>query len=113
MKTINTLITLIFITLLFSCSKDESKTVECDGSNLTYDSGIATIINTSCNSSGCHGANSSNGVFTSFAGLAGAIKNGSFNNRVINKQDMPKGSSLSQTQLNQIKCWIDNGYPEK
>lgn len=113
MKTQKNLVFLLSVLMLIGCSKDETKTAECDNSNLTYNSGISTIINNNCNTSGCHGAGSSNGVFTSYSGLTSVIGNGKFNDRVINKQDMPQGSSLNQTQLNQLKCWVDNNYPEK
>ena len=112
MKISKTILSLTILTVMNSCSKDDTRTAKCDGSNLTYISGVSTIINTNCNSSSCHGAGSSNGVFTSYAGLSGAISNGSFNSRVIDKQDMPQGSELSQPQLNQLQCWVDNGYPE-
>jgi hypothetical protein len=100
--------------LCFSaCSKDDVASVACDGSNLTYNSGVSSIINSNCNASGCHNSGSSNGSFTSFSGLQGVIGNGTFNSRVLSKQDMPQGSAtLSQSQLNSLKCWVDNGFPE-
>ena len=101
---------------LFGCSKDDEKetlTVACDGSNLVYNSGISAIINSNCNASGCHNSGSSHGDFTTYSGLQGFTTNGSFNNRVINLQDMPQGSAtLTQSQLNKLKCWVDNGFPE-
>lgn len=101
----------VFFFCLFSCSKDD-EAIECDGSNLTYNSGISSIINSNCNASGCHGNASSNGDFTSYANLQGVINNGRFNNRVLITKDMPQGSSLTDGQLSQIKCWADNGFPE-
>jgi hypothetical protein len=107
---------LLFITLVFcffACSKDDVNSVECDGSNLTYNSGVSSIINSNCNASGCHNSGSPNGNFTSFSGLQGVIGNGTFNSRVLTKQDMPQGSAtLTQSQLNKLKCWVDNGFPE-
>lgn len=106
---------LLFTTIfLIGCSKgDEKITPVCDGSNLTYSSGISAIINSNCNNSGCHNSGSSNGDYTSYVGLKGTLTNGNFNSRVLNRQDMPKGSAtLSETQLNQLKCWVNNGYPE-
>lgn len=100
---------------IFSCSKDEEEVVPvvCDGSNLTYNSGISAIINSNCNASNCHGNNSSHGSYTSFAELQTVMNNGKFNSRVLITQDMPQGSAtLTQSQLNKLKCWVDNGFPE-
>ena len=97
------------------CSKDEKKVVgiSCDGSNLTYNSGISAIINANCNNSNCHNSNSPHGDFTTFAGMQGVISNGTFNNSVLVKQDMPQGAAtLTPSQLNKLKCWVDNGFPE-
>lgn len=109
---------LLFISFLivafFSCKKDDKITgIACDGSNLTYNTGISAIINANCNNSNCHNSGSSNGSFTSYAGLQGVIGNGKFNNRVLVSQDMPKGSAtLTKNQLNKLKCWVNNGFPE-
>jgi len=101
------------VILFFSCSKEEKKTsIACDGSNLTYNTGVSSIINNSCNSSNCHGSGSSHGSFTTYSGLQTVISSGSFNSSVLTNQNMPKGSSLTQNQLNELKCWVDNGYPE-
>lgn len=96
-----------------SCSKEEKKeNISCDGSNLTYNSGVSSIINSNCTTSGCHGSGSSNGNYTTYSGLKSIINNGQFNKSVLVNQNMPKGSSLSESELNKLKCWVDNGYPE-
>ena len=105
---------ILFILFSLSCSKDKNKVtgIACDGSNLAYNTGISAIINASCNASNCHGSGSSHGSFTSYAGLKPFLTNGSFNNSVLNNQNMPKGADLTKSQLDKIKCWVDNGYPE-
>jgi hypothetical protein len=114
MNLFKALLVLFSFLLFFSCSKDDEKiTPVCDGSNLTYNSGIAAIINANCTASNCHNSGSANGSWTSYAGMQGVISSGAFNSRVLSLQDMPRGSAtLSQGQLNQLKCWVDNGYPE-
>ncbi|MCB0400608.1 MAG: hypothetical protein KDD41_00845 [Flavobacteriales bacterium] len=106
---------LILSLFFLACSKEENKTtgITCDGSNLTYNSGIASIINSNCTSSNCHGNNSSVGDFTSYNGLKTVINNGQFNSTVLVSKSMPRGSKLSDSQLSKLKCWVDNGYPEK
>ncbi len=101
--------------VFFACSKDDDEvtTTTCDGSNLTYNSGVSAIINSNCNASGCHNSGSQHGDFTTYSGLQGVTTNGAFNSRVIVLQDMPQGSAvLTQSQLNKLKCWVDNGFPE-
>ncbi|MBL0316874.1 MAG: hypothetical protein IPP69_14355 [Flavobacteriales bacterium] len=101
------------MSILISCKKESSKkTPTCDGSHPTYNSAIKSIINGNCNSSGCHNAGSSNGDFTSYSGLAPYLNNGSFKREVLTNQTMPENGSLSQTQLNSIQCWVNDGYPE-
>ena len=114
MNFINPLLFTCFFVFLSACSKDDEKlTPVCDGSNLTYNTGISAIINANCTASNCHNFGSSNGSFTSYSGMLGVIGNGAFNNRVLSVQDMPRGSAtLTQGQLNQLKCWVDNGFPE-
>ena len=107
-----TLLAVLAIILLVSCKKDNPKTPFCDGSNQTYNSYIRSIFNSNCNSSGCHGSGSGDGDFTTYSGLENVLNNGSFESEVLKNQTMPEGSSLSESQLNKIQCWADNGFPE-
>ena len=101
---------LVFI-VLQSC-KDKKLEPTCNGGTPTYDNGISEIINAECTNSLCHGPGSSQATFTSYAGLSLAISNGNFNKKVLVDQTMPRNSFLTQDQLDLIKCWVDNGYPE-
>lgn len=108
-----TILMMLLSVSIFGCSKEDKKmSVTCDGSNLAYNTGISSIINANCNNSSCHGSNSPHGSFTTYSGLQGVISNGAFNSQVIVNQTMPQGSSLTQSELNKLKCWVDNGYPE-
>jgi len=103
----------LIVCVLISCKKDSNKkTPTCDGSHPTYNATIKTIINGNCNSSGCHNAGSSRGDFTTYSGLSPYLTNGSFKREVLTNQTMPENSSLSQSQLNTIQCWVNDGYPE-
>ena len=114
MNSLRFLFFILVAILCFSCSKDDKVTdVACDGSNLSYNTGVSDIINSNCNASGCHNSGSPHGSFTSFSGLQGVVNNGTFNQRVLVNQDMPEGSAtLTESQLNKLKCWVDNGFPE-
>lgn len=97
----------------FSCKKDKNKlTPTCDGSHPTYNSAIRSIINSNCTSSGCHNSGSSRGDFTTYSGIAPYLNNGSFKREVLTDQTMPKRDNLSQSELNSIQCWVNDGYPE-
>ena len=91
-----------------ACEKeDDSKlTPACDGSHPTYNATIKAIIDVRCGTANCH----SN--YTSYNGLSEIIQNGSFKREVLINQSMPQGSSLTQTQINTIQCWVNDGYPE-
>ncbi len=96
-----------------SCKKDKLLVPVCeDNSTPTYDDNIKTLINTSCAKSGCHGSGSSNGDYTSYAGISSDLTNGRFENRVLKDQTMPKGSTLSQGEINQFQCWLENNFAE-
>jgi hypothetical protein len=102
------LICLLILGLLFSCRK-----VKCDGSDPSYTADTKSIIDSNCNSSGCHGSGSSNGVFTSYLGLKPYLDNGSFKREVLETRNMPQGSGkLSKAQLQKLQCWSENGYKE-
>lgn len=95
---------LLSTAVLFACKKENKFVPVCDGSTPTYDTDISAIISQNCVS--CH----SN--YATYSGLSSTFSNGDFEKEVLNDQTMPKGGSLSEAQLNQIKCWAENGFPE-
>ncbi len=102
---------------LGSCSKDDDdsdtrRTPVCEsGEQLTYAS-LKPLIDSKCATSGCHGAGSSRGDFTTYAGMLPDIDAGRINQRVLVSQDMPRNSTLTQTELNRFQCWADNDFAE-
>ena len=101
--------TLLAAAVLSACKKDGTSgklTPSCDGSHPTYNSSIKAILDARCGSASCH-AN-----YTSYSGLSGILQNGQFKREVLTNQTMPKGSSLTQDQINKIQCWVNDGYPE-
>ena len=105
---------------LFACSYDEIERDPGDLECLTeysYEKNIQFIIQDNCAYSGCHnGASAAPGNFVDFDGLKSRIDNGSFAERVIDFRDMPPQdgdpSELSEEDLNAIRCWAEQGYPE-
>lgn len=113
-----------FIFLLFSCSKGSSTsggttsggggggtTVDCSTINAKFNADVNPIIQSSCaTNSDCHGAGSINGpgALTSYAQIAA---NASNINLQVQAGLMPKTGTLSTTQKNIIKCWVQSGSP--
>lgn len=94
-----------------ACNKNKNKHVAmCDGSSPTYDSDVQLIVNSNCG--GCHGAGSPDGDYSTYAGLSSITSNGKFESEVLDKQSMPTSAPLSDADLDLLKCWVDNGFPE-
>ncbi len=76
-------------------------------SGVSYQNSIKSIIENSCAVSGCHNGSVSPDLrnFGTIQARASSIKA-----RTGNKS-MPKGSSLSQQQIDMIACWVDDGAP--
>lgn len=77
-------------------------------SGVSFENSIKSIIANNCAVSGCHnGSRSPNlSTFASIQSNAGRIKARTGNG------SMPLGSSLSQTQIDMIACWVDDGALE-
>lgn len=83
---------------------------------------VKHIITTSCAVVGCHDPITvrNNIDFTSYATMSGAtgLKNAltidpnNFYDRVLVKQDMPPGGTLSQADKDLLQAWVDNNYAE-
>ena len=95
-----------------SCKKDDDGGgdggLDCD--TVKFSTTIATILENSCTTSGCHDVASVNGDYTTYAGIEMRAKDGTLEQAVITDKTMPKaGDPLTQTQLDQFQCWIDGG----
>lgn len=84
------------------CSVTESVKIT---SGISYSSSIKAIIENSCAVSGCHNGSVSPDLrsFSTIQSRAGAIKSRTANG------SMPRGSTLSQNQIEMIACWVDDG----
>ena len=74
-------------------------------SGVSYASSVKAIIENNCAVSGCHNGSISPN-FTTFATIQS--KADRIKARTGNKS-MPQGSSLSQTEIDLIACWVDDG----
>jgi len=90
------------------CQKTVSVTVSRDNTNTSYQSQIKPILDTSCNLSSCHGSGTGSRDWTNFQTLktnANSVKTRTGN------RSMPisPGQTLTQTQIDLIACWVDDG----
>jgi hypothetical protein len=74
-------------------------------SGISYNNSIKGIIENSCAISGCHNGSTSPDLRT-FSAIKSASNN--IKSRTGNKS-MPQGSSLTQSQIDMIACWVDDG----
>ena len=86
-----------------ACKKNNSSsssnyTPTCSGTP-SFSLTVKPLINSSCG--GCHNYNTYSQISGSANSIRSSIANGS----------MPKGSTLSDAQKNNIMCWIDANSP--
>jgi len=109
MKTILAISLLLII--ISSCASDNEEALfegaECND-ELSLADDISPIINTNCALANCHAAAQSPNLSTK----AGIISNAARIRAVTQNGSMPpssSGKSLSEAQVKQIACWVDNG----
>jgi hypothetical protein len=99
----------LFALLQFSCKKSDKNSTSkssvytpvCSGT-VSFSSNVMPLINSSCNTSGCHSNYSNyNQINANKANIRSRVANGS----------MPKNATLSNAQKDIILCWIDAGAP--
>lgn len=108
-----------FISMLWiaeSCSKSNDSvpkttaiTFSCTGINPKFAADVSPIFTTVCSlSNNCHASGSTNsgGPFTNYTQVAAKTSN---IRAAILSGVMPQSGSLTQVQINNLICWIDNG----
>lgn len=83
--------------------------MDCSTIPSTYKNDIAPIMTAHCMP--CHGYGSQKGDWTSYAGLKKAVDEGTFEKRVLVKQDMPPKAPLADSLRKKIRCWLNSGAP--
>lgn len=95
--------------------RDEPKpepVVDCVPGTNGFASKIKPIINAKCSTPGCHiSGGTGNGWFDTYENLKEKVDDGSFNDRVFVKKDMPPigHPPLTEDELKSLKCWVNNG----
>ena len=90
------------------CKKDKNEEIDCSNIVVSYTDDISPLLTSSCNTSGCHRDGFSAGDFTTYNGTKPKATNGTMRSKVIDGS-MPPSGSLSDTQIQEIVCWIDSG----
>jgi hypothetical protein len=109
---------LFMVTFFNSCYYDKEdylypvRGVECDTTNVTYNLSIKPIFDNNC--VGCHGSGSTFN-FDGYSSLNNYLSTNSqklLNNiNFTSSQPMPQSGKLNECYLNQIRIWIQAGYP--
>jgi SprB repeat len=90
------------------CQKSLSVTVPRENTGISYSGQIKPIFEAACNFAGCHGAGTSARDWNNFSNVS--TQKNAIKTRTGNRS-MPIGSgpSLTQTQIDLIACWVDDG----
>ena len=105
-----------FLILFSSCYYDKEEILyprerDCGGITRKFSTEVLPVMQTKCSfASDCHGTGSTNsgGLLTNYDNIK--------NKAILVRHQvligaMPKGGSLTATELNTIVCWIDSGSP--
>ncbi|MFT3682143.1 MAG: hypothetical protein QM791_17850 [Ferruginibacter sp.] len=104
-------------TLYTSCTYDKQELLEpgppvgaCDTIPAKFSADINPIIQSRCATYECHDLTNSGGyTFFEYADVKGALE--AIQQQVIVQKTMPQDGPLSQTDIDKIKCWIEDGAP--
>lgn len=107
----------LFIFLAEGCTKDTTPNpnlVLCGTKGVSYTKDIVPILNTHCNTAGCHNSTTAAGGYnlTGYAAVKTIADNGKLYGTVSFSsgfKPMPQGGSkLPDSTINKIKTWIDD-----
>ena len=107
----------IFVVILaVTCSCKHVVKYDCNGLTPSYTQNIKPILDNCCATSNCHSDSGEEFDLSTYAGASAASKKKSFMGSIQHMpfyEKMPKGADrLTDTQIHQISCWIENGSPE-
>ncbi len=107
------ILTMLLVTI--SCTKEIAppQNYDCNSVDRTYLTGIKTIIDTKCAISGCHVGTFTSGSFETYSILYNKYTSGALEFRLFTFPTMPPANQtqLTQKELTQFRCWIDQGAP--
>jgi len=109
---------LILVSLfwLSSCYKDKTNPLAC-ATTVSYQNEIAPIMSNSCASGLGPGVACHDSWILKYSGVVNAINIGSYQSTIFDLKSMPKIpniyniDSLTSNELETIRCWVNQGYP--
>lgn len=106
------LLSFVIISGCYFDNKEElypNLSADCD-KPLTYNTGIKTLIDNNCASSGCHTAGGSAIDLSTYT----LVKNNAakITDRAITQKNMPAPSGMSSCNITKLDNWIKAGMPE-
>lgn len=91
------------------CQKTISVSVPRGMTGVSYKNDIKPIMDVSCNLSGCHNAGTGTRDWTTYEKTK--ANSGSIKVRTANKSMPIGGLTLTQSEIDKIACWVDDGSP--
>jgi uncharacterized membrane protein len=100
---------IVSLTLQSSCGTDDEPAVfECENVEASFTADIKSIIDTNCAISACHAGNTGQVNLTTYQNVSARAQ--TIRNRVVSKTMPPPGRpALSDEQIKQIACWVEQG----
>lgn len=104
-------LSLTFLLIIFDACTDKLPVpaLDCSTTSVGYDNHIKGILNSTCNTSGCHDdvVMSSFGDYSTLSdprkeSIAIRVENG----------EMPPSGAISAAAVDSIRCWRESGYPQ-
>lgn len=113
-------IALAFVVVAFvGCYNDKyeelypSGPVTCDTTVVTYAADVKPILDSKCNTAGCHNAGGAGGNFTTYAGIKAQVTAGKLIGCITwtpGFSAMPQGQpKLPECDINKITRWVNQG----
>ncbi len=103
---------MVLIVTLGSCKKE--KVAACD-EEVTYESHVRAIIQQNCTVTGCHdGSNGMRKPLRTYDEVMAVID--WVERRAVIEKSMPpaaSGGPLSEEEIRLLRCWLEQGTPEK
>lgn len=114
------LLTIIYL-FMASCSKRQAEEMNPEGvivpppdtpeAKITYTNFTQGLFQTKC--AGCHAPGQSASGSWTFNGYASIVSlSGTIKQVVLVSKSMPRGGSLTPTELGSLQTWFDNGLPQ-
>lgn len=104
------------VILALTCSCKHVVKYDCTGVTPTYTQNIKPILDATCAGSECHSQNGEEFDLSTYAGASSASSKKNFMGSIQHKpfyHKMPKDADmLTNAQIHQLSCWIENGSPE-